>query len=57
MEAEVVKDVKKAKPCECGHPAAQHEVDGVGHCTATGCNCPGAVAADDSEEDDDDEAV
>jgi hypothetical protein len=47
MEAEVVEDKKKAKPCDCGHPAAIHELDGVGPCTAAGCGCRGFAVTDD----------
>jgi len=44
MEAEIVKDKKKAELCECLHSAARHELEGVGHCEA--CACSGFVAAD-----------
>jgi hypothetical protein len=49
-----------AKPCDCGHPAAMHEADGVGHCKA--CACPGPEPRDEDTEavdveDDDDEPV
>jgi hypothetical protein len=47
MEAEVVEDKKKATPCECGHPAGLHGLDGVGRCTAAGCGCRGLAVADD----------
>jgi hypothetical protein len=63
METEAFEDKQQARPCDCGHPAALHEVDGVGHCTALGCDCLRmAVAADgtdaiDSEGDEGDEAV
>lgn len=63
METEASEDKKLARPCDCGHPAALHELDGVGHCKVAGCDCLGlAVAADgvegtDSEGDDADEAV
>jgi hypothetical protein len=39
METEAVEDVKKARPCDCGHTLALHEADGAGRCTA--CACPG----------------
>lgn len=58
MEAEVVEDKKKAKPCDCGHPAAVHEKDGVGHCKV--CDCPGPGVAEDAADavsDDGDDAV
>jgi hypothetical protein len=45
MEAEIVEDKKKAKQCECGHAAAAHASDGVGHCRL--CGCQGRVARDD----------
>jgi len=47
MEAEVVEDKRKATPCECGHPAGVHALDGVGHCTAAGCACKGPAVMDD----------
>lgn len=50
METEVVEDVKKAKPCDCGHPLALHELDGVGHCTACGCPGPPPLEADPLDE-------
>jgi hypothetical protein len=47
MEAEVVEEKKKATPCDCGHPAGLHGLNGVGHCTAAGCDCKGlAVTVD-----------
>jgi hypothetical protein len=47
MEAEVVEDKKKAKPCDCGHPAGLHELDGVGPCSAAGCGCRGLAVTED----------
>jgi len=41
MEPEIVEDKKLAKPCDCGHPAAMHDADGAGRCSAPGCTCRG----------------
>ena len=47
MEAQVVEDKRKAKPCDCGHPAGLHKLDGVGPCAAAGCGCRGLAVTDD----------
>jgi hypothetical protein len=51
MEAQVIEDKRKARLCdECGHSAALHQVDGLGPCTAPGCECPILLPADDPED-------
>jgi hypothetical protein len=35
---------------DCGHPAVQHDVDGLGPCTVTECDCPVLLPADAAED-------
>jgi hypothetical protein len=47
METEVVEDVKRAKPCDCGHALALHDADGAGPCTL--CDCLGPPLSDEPD--------
>ena len=47
MEVDAVKDVKKVKPCDCGHALALHDADGAGHCTVCVCAGPPLLAEPD----------